>query len=114
MAMTQLNTRIDEHLKAAGDAVLAKEHRTSSELVREVWKYMALTGQLPPFAFDGAVDAVDVAHTGEGGAGQSAAATAVERFFLDAGLHVPAGGDVDLDALREEAALERLAKWESS
>ena len=114
MAMTQLNTRIDEHLKAAGDAVLAKEHRTSSELVREVWKYMALTGQLPPFACHGAAEAADAAHTGEGGAGQSAAAAAVERFFLDAGLHVPAEGDVDLDALREEAAMERLAKWENS
>ena len=47
MATAQLNVRIDEDLKRAGDAVLDRFGISTVQIVREVWQYMS-EHQKPP------------------------------------------------------------------
>lgn len=52
MAAVQLNVRIDEDLKRAGDAVLERFGVSTVQIVRELWQYMADHQKLPDFAAD--------------------------------------------------------------
>nr|AHF23954.1 hypothetical protein [uncultured bacterium Contig19] len=47
MATAQLNVRIDEDLKAAGDAVLERYNVPAVQLIRDVWRYMADHQRIP-------------------------------------------------------------------
>ena len=49
MATAQLNVRIDEDLKAAGDAVLERFGTSAVQVVRDVWRYMADYQRIPQF-----------------------------------------------------------------
>ena len=50
MAVTQLNVRIDEEVKRAGDAVLERFGVPAVQLIRATWQYMADYQRLPDFA----------------------------------------------------------------
>lgn len=52
MATTQINTRIEDSLKARGDAVLERYGKSASEAIRGLWLYMAEKGTLPDFLTD--------------------------------------------------------------
>ena len=60
MGMTQMNVRIDEDLKAAGDAAFRAAGVTPSEVVRSVWEYAASGGE-------GAGKVIDLTSAGDGG-----------------------------------------------
>ena len=47
MGTAQLNVRIDEDLKSAGDAVLERNGVAAVEVIRNVWRYMAEHQQIP-------------------------------------------------------------------
>lgn len=47
MALTQMNTRIDDELKKSGDAVFASLGMTPSDVVRAVWEYASRNGDAP-------------------------------------------------------------------
>lgn len=47
MATAQLNVRIDEDLKAAGDAVLERYGVPAVQVIRDVWHYMAEHQRIP-------------------------------------------------------------------
>ena len=47
MAMTQMNTRIDEDVKRRGDAVFASMGLTPSDVVRAVWEFASERGDVP-------------------------------------------------------------------
>ena len=49
VATVQLNVRIDEDLKAAGDAVLERFGTSAVQVVRDVWRYMADYQRIPQF-----------------------------------------------------------------
>ena len=49
MGTVQLNVRIDEDLKAAGDAVLERHGVSAVQIVREAWRYMAEHQRIPQF-----------------------------------------------------------------
>lgn len=50
MATAQLNVRIDEDLKLAGDLVLERFGVSAVQIVRAAWQYMADHQRLPEFA----------------------------------------------------------------
>ena len=45
----QMNTRIDDELKRAGDSVLRRYDLTPSAAVRALWSYLVKTNSLPEF-----------------------------------------------------------------
>lgn len=47
VATAQLNVRIDEDLKAAGDAVLERYGVPAVQVIRDVWHYMAEHQRIP-------------------------------------------------------------------
>ena len=47
MATAQLNVRIDEDLKAAGDAVLERFGVPAVQIIRDVWRFMADNQRIP-------------------------------------------------------------------
>lgn len=49
MGAVQLNTRLDEDIKRAGDAVLAEYGVSSTEAIRSLWQYMEREHVLPDF-----------------------------------------------------------------
>lgn len=49
MATAQLNVRIDEDLKAAGDAVLERYGVPAVQVIRDAWRYMAENQRIPEF-----------------------------------------------------------------
>ena len=53
MATAQLNVRIDEDLKLAGDLVLERFGVSAVQIVRAAWQYMADHQRLPEFACTG-------------------------------------------------------------
>lgn len=53
MATAQLNVRIDEDLKAAGDAVLERNGVPVVQVIRDVWSYMAENQRIPQLGRSG-------------------------------------------------------------
>jgi addiction module RelB/DinJ family antitoxin len=49
----QMNIRIDETLKARGDAVFDSHGITPSQAVRSLWEYVSRAGNLPRFVTNG-------------------------------------------------------------
>ena len=49
MATAQLNVRIDEDLKAAGDAVLERYGVSAVSVIRDAWRYMADNQRIPQY-----------------------------------------------------------------
>lgn len=49
MALAQMNTRLDAKLKERGDRVFARRGYTPSQVVRAVWEYADVYGDVPPF-----------------------------------------------------------------
>ena len=47
MTTAQLNVRIDDGLKAAGDAVLERHGVPAVQVIRDVWRYMAEHQRIP-------------------------------------------------------------------
>jgi len=47
VATAQLNVRIDEDLKAAGDAVLERYGVPAVQVIRDIWHYMAEHQRIP-------------------------------------------------------------------
>ena len=112
MAMVQMNVRIDEQLKAGGDAVLAHEGVTASEAVRALWRYLAAWEALPgPLARLVGREAFDEASESEAAA--SAPPNPVDEFYAAMGLAASPLADEDIALLREELEEERLASWEA-
>jgi len=49
MAVTQLNTRMDESLRQSGDAVFKRYGYTPAEVVKSTWQYAAAHQEPPDF-----------------------------------------------------------------
>jgi antitoxin component of RelBE/YafQ-DinJ toxin-antitoxin module len=47
MATSIVNAKIDSYLKERVDAILKREHRTASEVIKTTWEEIASTGDLP-------------------------------------------------------------------
>ena len=111
MAMVQMNVRIDEQLKAGGDAVLAHEGVTASEAVRALWRYLAAWEALPgPLARLVGRETLDAASESKAA---SASPNPVDEFYAAMGLVASPLADEDIALLREELEEERLATWEA-
>ena len=107
MAMAQLNVRIDEDLKAAGDRVLERFGVSAVQVGRDAWQYMADHQKLPEFskparqnAPASEQDAHDAAQEGSGMA---------IRMAVEAGLRAELER-MTYDELRETAFEEMLAE----
>lgn len=112
MPTAQLNIRMDSALKREGNRVLAQRGRTPSELVRAIWSFLVLNDSLPkPLEHLVRQEELDAAAAVEpGGSARDAGAKLVARYFERVGLDLPQEG-IDLDELREQAAMERLGEW---
>lgn len=55
-SVAQLNTRLDENLKRAGNAVFARQGLNPSEVVRAVWQYAVEHQTAPDFVLRSADD----------------------------------------------------------
>ena len=111
MAAVQMNIRMDSALKEAGNAAIAELGLTPSQVVRALWEYVAVQGNLPPMlgrAFkthtNGENSENDRQHT-DGGA------AIVSTFYETIGIDEPLRESIDYDELRELAAAEQLEKW---
>lgn len=114
MATSQMNVRIDDALKAQGDAVFAELGLNPSEVVRAVWTYAAQHGDAPAV----------VTEALQTGADRSAEIEERHRLALVQQGHelvssfrarmgmqaVERTEELDYRALREEAWEERLAE----
>ena len=116
MANTQMNIRIDELLKARGDAAFANLGMTPTDVVRAVWEYAASHDDVPAilqaalsapsndFARIESSYRVSLAQDAHG---------AVSRFRALAGVPGPSVlEDVDYRELREQAWGARLEEFD--
>ena len=116
MANTQMNIRIDEFLKARGDAAFANMGMTPTDVVRAVWEYAASHDDVPAilqaalsspskdFAQIESNYRVSLAQDAHG---------AVSRFRELAGIPGPSALDeIDYRELREQAWGIRLEELE--
>ena len=115
MATVQMNVRIDDGLKRAGDEVIAAAGRTASEVVRAVWQRIALTGQLPEGVghelAQGELDATTASGATPRELPDALAGPAlVSAFLAERGAEGSDPGELDYDALLEEAWAERLSE----
>lgn len=109
MGAVQLNTRLDEDIKRAGDAVLAEYGVSSTEAIRSLWQYMAQTGTLPDFIVLEEDVYRPTLESAEEGAGMAI------RMAQALGMHVSYPEPITnmeahmayLDKLKEEAYLEK-------
>ena len=109
MATAQLNVRIDEDLKAAGDAVLERYGVPAVQVIRDVWYYMAENQRIPELngrssSDDSQVDAA-VRNRIEDQAGMAF------RLAREAGLRAELE-EMTYEQLRESAYEEMLAEME--
>ena len=109
----QMNVRIDEKLKAAGDEVFSSIGLTPSQVVRQVWEFAASHREAPEIVA-GALQENDIPRTSEKErrVGRIRGASSVcaqlrERF----GLKPPDKlEELDYHTLREQAVYERMEK----
>lgn len=113
MAAVQMNIRMDSTLKEAGNAAIAELGLTPSQVVRALWEYVAVQGNLPPMlgrAFkthangENSENDRHLSHV-DGGA------AIVSTFYETIGIDEPLRESIDYDELRELAAAEQLEKW---
>lgn len=112
MEATQMNVRIDTSLKRTGDVVLSELGYTPSRVVRALWEYLSVHSCLPS-ALEHvlAQERVDAEPAlSEAGVGERGARI-VSSFYERVGVPEPSGAALDLDALRDEWAEEKLAEW---
>lgn len=101
MAAVQMNTRIDEDLKARGDEVFARYGLTTSQVVRAVWEYADEHGEPPDFMRPSTTEEAEaeirrkLAIVQEG-------AHIWENFFINQGLPVPEPRKLTSDDLLED------------
>lgn len=105
----QMNTRIDDDMKRAGDAILRRYGLTPSAAVRALWEYLVETNSLPEFLHEKHPEnarAQDARQAVEQGAGYAV------RLAREA--HMLAEFDaLSYDELREAAFEEELLEKES-
>lgn len=112
-ATVQMNTRISADLKARGDAVLAHAGVSASQVVRQLWEFMATYGELPalelrrPVACSAQDPATGISKEVVQGAG------VVARFLREQGVaaYPPAGAAPG--ALQDELYVAKLADYEA-
>ena len=112
MAMTQMNTRMDDALKREGDAVFAQVGLSPSEVVRAVWEYAARHAEVPAIVAQALSESAEVAPSLETEykvALAEASANIVAAFRERIGAPAPDKlEDIDYKAMREEAWMEKL------
>ena len=112
--LTQMNTRIDAELKAAGDAALAHLGYTPSAAVRGLWRFVV--DHQDDAAVVREVIEPDAASAFSDEAARKAAAISGLRSLYERTAHelgISEQGDMDLpswDDLREDWYLERLER----
>lgn len=106
MGAIQLNTRLDEDLKRAGDAVLAEHGVSGTEAIRSLWQYLARTQSLPDFIVSEQSALRPSLEQLEEGAGIAL------RIAREQGLHVDNMPSMTYDQLREAAYEEWLLEKE--
>lgn len=102
MGAVQLNIRLDEDLKTAGDAVLADYGVSSTEAIRSLWAYMAKSRTLPDFIAPEKNTYDLLSETAEEGAGL------VVQMAEKLGLHIGDLPSMSYEELREAAYEEWL------
>ncbi len=115
MSAVQMNVRLDDALKASGDAVLARYGYTPSQVVRAVWEQLVLGDRIPAVLkhrldqrrFDEGRDEA------RGSVEEDEGIRLVTEFYRRFDISEPAES-FDYETLREEAAEERLREWELS
>ena len=113
MTAVQMNIRMDSTLKEAGNAAIAELGLTPSQVVRALWEYVSVQGDLPPALgralkghTDGKGSEIDRQRPhADGGA------AIVSTFYKTIGIEEPLRESIDYDELRELAAAEQLEKW---
>lgn len=88
MAATQVNIRMDDSLKQAGDEVLERYGFSATQAIRALWEYVAHSGEVPDFMLSAEPDADECARKLaliEGGRGAEG-----RRFAVRARLALPA------------------------
>ena len=101
MAMIQMNTRIDDELKARGDEVFARFGLTPSQAVRAVWEYADEHGEPPEFMRPPTSAEVE-AEIQRKLAIVEESTHIWENFFISQGLPVPEPRVITSDDLLEE------------
>ena len=109
MATAQLNVRIDEDLKAAGDAVLERYGVAAVSVIRDAWRYMANNQRLPQYG-DRPVQSSTTDDTSTRGWVDAQAGMAL-RLAREAGLRAELEA-MTFEQLRESAYDEMLAEME--
>ena len=106
MTTAQLNVRLDENLKAGGDAVLQRFGVSAVQVVRDVWQYMVDYQRVPTFGEHPAMRGLrrdDCIALAEEGAGMAT------RLAREAGISVGFEA-MTYEELREAAYEEMLVE----
>ena len=111
MPTTQMNTRIDDDVKAQGDAAFAAAGYTPSQVVQTVWRLAAADATFPQtlFAMAGAVNQT-AEQTLKDALSEEAlrGANIVNGFYRKFGIPLPTEKeDLDYKSMRDEARAER-------
>lgn len=112
-ATVQMNMRISADLKARGDAVLAHAGVSASQVVRQLWEFMATYGELPALELSGAAacsgehSAVGIAEEVAQGAG------VVARFLQERGVSAYPSAGAASGVLQDELYAAKLADYEA-
>ena len=61
MAATQVNIRMDDALKQAGDEVLGRYGFSATQAIRALWEHVAHSGEVPDFMLSAEPDAGECA-----------------------------------------------------
>lgn len=111
MPLKQMNARIDEDLKAQGDAVFARFGYSPSGVIRAVWSYAVEHQSVPPFLLD--QKAVREARRKRGTELIEASYGSAVLLARQAGIDciIPQG---DYKAMRDEYYAELLEEYEGS
>lgn len=109
MPSAQLNVRVDQDIKRAGDSTLARLGVSASDAVRALWEYLAQAQELPSFMRAKALDASSAPHAAAAvqapvGAGMALA------LAREKGLQVPDTQELDYQQLRDYAFEELVAE----
>lgn len=109
-AQAQMNVRISEDRKAAGDAVLAKLGLNPSYAVRSLWDYLATHKALPDFMAETAGEGGQQRPSGESLAAEGAGMAI--RLAKAAGMRCDALQSMSYEELRDAALEERILELE--
>lgn len=111
MEAIQVNVRMDRALKRAGDVVLSERGCTPTRAVRALWEYLAVHASLPS-ALEHVLGQEDL-DAAAGGIREERpcdeGARIVSGFYECLGIEEPSE-PLDYEALRDQAAMERLGE----